>query len=65
MWHEHHEMPIDEIARKLGTTGDSVQSALKRAMKKLRDGRASKIRELAVAREQLRGYGLHRLVKEE
>jgi hypothetical protein len=34
-------------------------------MKKLRDGRASKIRELAVAREQLRGYGLHRLVKEE
>lgn len=58
------EMTAEEIAAATGTTPDSVRHALRRALKKLRDGRASTIRELAVAREREARYGLPRIVKE-
>ena len=64
MWHEHHEMSTAEIARKLRVTEDSVKHTLKSAMKKLKDGRAKKMKELAVAREKEKNYGLPRIVKE-
>ena len=58
------EMTMEEISQELGIPYNSVNSALKRAMKKLRDGRANRIKELAAAREKEVRYGLPRIIKE-
>jgi DNA-binding CsgD family transcriptional regulator len=58
-------MSMNEIARKIGCSERAVKQALSRAFKKLRDGRARKMLELSVAREQVKSYGLPRVVKEE
>ena len=58
------EMTVEEIAKELGATVDSVKHSLKRAIKKLRDGRASRLRELVIAREREANRGLPRIVKE-
>jgi len=60
----HHAMTIEEIAAEVGCTPDSVKHTLKRAIKKLKDGRAVRIRDLSVAREREARYGLPRIVKE-
>ena len=52
------EMTVEEIAKELGATVDSVKHSLKRAIKKLRDGRAIRIKDLSVAREREIKYGL-------
>ena len=44
-------MSRKEIARRLGISEIQVKSELKRAMKKLRDGRAEKCRDLMIAKE--------------
>lgn len=46
------EMSVAEIAGKLGCSKDSVRTALRRALKKLRDGRAEKCRDLMIARDR-------------
>ena len=56
------EMTAKEIARKLGTTEYSVKHSLKSAIKKLKDGRADKIRDLSIAREREQTHGLARIV---
>lgn len=48
------EMRVDEIARKLGITENMVKKALKKGMKKLRDGRAIPIKDLQAARDRFR-----------
>lgn len=48
------EMTTEEIAKELGVSYGSINSTLKRAMKKLKDGRAVRLQELAVARERER-----------
>jgi predicted transcriptional regulator len=48
----HPAMTAKEIADKLGVSEESVKSTLKKAIKKLRDGRAIPIRELVVARNR-------------
>ena len=58
------EMTVEEIAKELGATVDSVKHSLKQAIKKLRDGRASRLRELVIAREREANRGLPRIVKE-
>ena len=57
------EMSVEEIASELGVSYNSVNSTLKRAMKKLKDGRAVKLRALAVAREKEVRHGLPRIME--
>lgn len=58
LWEEHHEMTIKEIAAELGMKPKGVKSVLRRAMKKLRDGRAEKFRDLMIAQAKERKGGL-------
>jgi len=56
-------MEVQEIAKELGLTFHQVHSTLRRAMKKLRDGRAIPIKDLSVAREREARYGLPRVME--
>lgn len=62
-WEAHHEMTNEEIARELNMKPAGVKQALRRAMKKLRDGRAVQIKDLAIAREKEVRYGLPRIME--
>ena len=64
VWEERHEMSIEEIAGKIGCSKRAVKQALSRGMQKLRDGRATKIKELVIAREREANHGLPRIVKD-
>ena len=61
MWKDRHEMSVEEIARELNETPDSIKHTLKRAMKKLRDGRADRLRDLMIARNRESNHGLPKL----
>jgi hypothetical protein len=63
-WEGRHEKSIEEIASEIGCSKRAVKQALDRGMKKLRDGRAVRIKDLAIAREKEVRYGLPRIVKE-
>lgn len=56
-------MEVPEIARKLGSTEAAIKHTLSGAMKKLRDGRAAKVRELSVARDREARRELPRIVE--
>ena len=59
----HHAMTIEEIAAEIGCTPDSVKHTLRRALKKLKDGRAVKMKDLAAARDREAYRGLPRIVQ--
>jgi DNA-binding CsgD family transcriptional regulator len=61
VWKDRHEMSVEEIARELNSTPDSIKHTLKRAMKKLRDGRADQLRDLMIARERESNHGLPKI----
>ena len=61
MWKQQHEMSVEEIARELNTTPDSIRHTLKHAMKKLRDGRAEGLRDLMIARDKEANHGLPKI----
>lgn len=56
MWHDRHEQSVDDIAKQLNISRDSVKHTLRQALKKLRDGRADKFRDLMIAREREKHY---------
>jgi DNA-binding CsgD family transcriptional regulator len=57
------EMTMEEISQELGIPYNTVNCLMKRAMKKLRDGRAVRIKDLAIAREKEVRYGLPRIIE--
>jgi predicted transcriptional regulator len=59
----HPAMTAKEIAVELGVTEDSVKSTLKKAIKKLKDGRAIPIRDLVAARDREARRQLPRIVE--
>lgn len=56
-------MSEEEIAKELGMTVPSVHNTLRKALKKLRDGRALKLKALAEARQSVARHELPRLVR--
>lgn len=59
----HPEMTIEEIAAELGRTPDSVKHTLANALRKLRDGRAKKMRDIAAARDREIRVGQPKIVE--